>query len=137
MIKKFSKKIFAFTLSLLMILSGAIGFYTKNVQASPLSTMMSTHVPNSDWYMNEPTVGYGSTGTFVIQLQASLNEISWRLGIPKYNPGEVDGIFGSKTLAAVKAFQSDYNLSVDGIVGVMTWSTINEVLYYAKQGKRI
>ena len=32
----------------------------------------------------------------------------------------VDGIWGPKTLAAVKAFQRDYGLTVDGIVG--TWT---------------
>ena len=37
-----------------------------------------------------------------------------------YYTGKVDGIFGSKTLAAVKNFQRDYGLTVDGIVGPKT-----------------
>ncbi len=37
-----------------------------------------------------------------------------------YYTGQVDGIYGSKTVAAVKSFQRKYGLSVDGIVGPQT-----------------
>ena len=37
---------------------------------------------------------------------------------------DVDGIFGPKTEAAVRAFQHNENLSVDGIVGRQTWSAL-------------
>lgn len=36
----------------------------------------------------------------------------------------VDGIFGPKTEAAVKAFQKDKHLAVDGLVGPLTWSRL-------------
>lgn len=42
----------------------------------------------------------------------------------KYNVGPVDGIFGPKTEAAVKAFQTDQHLVVDGIVGRNTWKAL-------------
>jgi GH25 family lysozyme M1 (1,4-beta-N-acetylmuramidase) len=35
-----------------------------------------------------------------------------------------DGIFGTKTKAAVKAYQTRHNLNADGIVGVKTWSVM-------------
>lgn len=38
----------------------------------------------------------------------------------KYNPGSIDGIFGKKTEIATKNFQSDNNLTVDGIIGKRT-----------------
>jgi hypothetical protein len=44
-----------------------------------------------------------------------------------YNPGPIDGIFGSQSRAATRAFQSDMNdhdsagLSVDGLPGPQTW----------------
>jgi peptidoglycan hydrolase-like protein with peptidoglycan-binding domain len=37
---------------------------------------------------------------------------------------DVDGIFGPKTEAAVRAFQQNGNLSVDGIVGKQTWTAL-------------
>jgi peptidoglycan hydrolase-like protein with peptidoglycan-binding domain len=37
---------------------------------------------------------------------------------------EVDGIFGPRTEAAVRDFQRNENLSVDGIVGRQTWTAL-------------
>lgn len=41
-----------------------------------------------------------------------------------YDPGTIDGIFGSKTEDAVKAFQLENGLNPDGIVGKLTWAAI-------------
>lgn len=40
---------------------------------------------------------------------------------------DVDGIYGSGTAAAVKAFQSLFGLTADGVVGRATWAKLNEV----------
>ena len=56
---------------------------------------------------------YGSTGNEVRQIQTKLK--NWG-----YYNGSVDGIFGSRTLAAVKSFQRKNGLQVDGIVGEKT-----------------
>ena len=37
---------------------------------------------------------------------------------------DVDGIFGPRTEAAVRDFQSNENLAVDGIVGRNTWTAL-------------
>jgi peptidoglycan hydrolase-like protein with peptidoglycan-binding domain len=37
---------------------------------------------------------------------------------------DVDGIFGPRTEAAVRGFQQNENLSVDGIVGRQTWTAL-------------
>ncbi len=62
----------------------------------------------------------GSTGPSVVVIQTSLNRISQNYpAIPKIPT--VDGIFGSRTEAAVIAFQRIFGLTPDGIVGPGTW----------------
>ena len=56
---------------------------------------------------------YGSQGEEVRQIQTKLKRWGY------YN-GSVDGIFGSKTLTAVKLFQKKNGLTVDGIAGSKT-----------------
>lgn len=62
----------------------------------------------------------GSSGPNVVIIQTELNRISQNYpAIPKVTP--VDGIFGSRTEAAVRAFQGIFGLAQDGIVGKETW----------------
>lgn len=63
------------------------------------------------------TLKFGSRGADVTYLQQ-------RLTAKGYGVGSVDGIFGVKTLEAVKAFQAENNLVVDGIVGSKTWYSL-------------
>lgn len=60
---------------------------------------------------------YGSRGPQVQLLQLALD----RAG---FSPGELDGIFGSKTQNAVKKFQQSQGLTADGIVGRKTNSAL-------------
>ena len=55
---------------------------------------------------------YGSSGEDVKKLQETLNQNGYNL--------EPDGIFGNKTLAAVKDYQTKNGLAVDGIAGKNT-----------------
>ena len=62
----------------------------------------------------------GSSGPNVVVIQAELNRIAQNYpAIPKI--ATVDGIFGSRTEASVRAFQEIFNLNPDGIVGKATW----------------
>lgn len=70
---------------------------------------------------NLPTLRKGNTGEYVTLLQTKLLQKGYDLG--KYG---VDGDFGSATLAAVKQFQKDHGLTVDGVVGKNTWAALNE-----------
>lgn len=64
-----------------------------------------------------PMVYWGCTGDAVKTLQEKLNAKG-------FNSGSVDGIFGSKTYAAVLAFQKANGLAADGIVGSLTWGKL-------------
>ena len=64
-----------------------------------------------------PMVYWGCTGDAVKALQEKLNAKG-------FNSGNVDGIFGAKTYAAVTAFQKANSLGVDGIVGKLTWAKL-------------
>ena len=62
----------------------------------------------------------GSTGPNVVVVQVELNRIAQNYpAIPKL--ANVDGIFGSRTEAAVRKFQEVFDLDVDGVVGKATW----------------
>jgi|GEM_PF-2744086 len=65
----------------------------------------------------QPMVYRGSRGDAVRKLQELLNKKG-------FDCGAVDGIFGSKTYAAVVAFQKANGLSADGIVGPLTWGKL-------------
>lgn len=66
-----------------------------------------------------PTVRLGNVNAAVKTLQATLNEKRGAALV-------VDGNFGPKTLAAVKAFQlASGGLVVDGVVGPKTWAALD------------
>lgn len=64
--------------------------------------------------VNAREIERGSMGGAVRTLQAALNARG-------YNCGTVDGIFGTRTANACKAFQKDSGLVADGICGARTW----------------
>jgi len=65
----------------------------------------------------------GSTGPNVVVIQVALNRIAQSYpAIPKIPA--VDGVFGSRTEATVRAFQDVFDLTPDGIVGPATWYAI-------------
>lgn len=67
------------------------------------------------------TITKGARGELVKYLQRALTEAG-------YDVGEIDGIFGSGTLAAVKKFQRDTGLEADGKVGAKTWAAIKALV---------
>lgn len=69
------------------------------------------------------TIKKGSTGPDVVICQHDLIQLGYDLG-----PKGADGIFGTKTDAAVRAFQGSVGLPADGIVGKKTWAALNEAI---------
>ncbi len=54
-------------------------------------------------------------------VEKTVNEIQKRLAKLNYHHGNVDGIQGIETITAIRKFQADNFLLVDGIVGPDTW----------------
>lgn len=67
-----------------------------------------------------PLLREGARSSYVRFLQNLLQS--------KFIPtGNIDGIFGSQTLNAVRSFQQENNLTVDGIVGDNTWNALTSM----------
>mgnify|MGYP000960607172 CR=1 FL=1 len=62
----------------------------------------------------------GAAGEVVKELQAALTDKG-------LDVGKIDGVFGEKTLAAVKAFQQQAGLEPDGVVGPKTLLAVKEM----------
>lgn len=71
----------------------------------------------------------GSKGRRVRKLEKRLAFLRDRYG-KHYFAGKVDGKFGELTEKAVRRFQIDHKLKVDGVVGKYTWAQINAALRY-------
>lgn len=67
-----------------------------------------------------PLLREGNRGAYVTFLQQLLES-------NLYPVGGIDGIFGSRTLSAVRSFQSANNLTVDGLVGNNTWNALTNL----------
>ena len=63
----------------------------------------------------QPTLRNGSTGSDVEKLQKALVSAGYDVG-----KAGADGVYGSATAAAVKQYQKDHGLAVDGIAGKNT-----------------
>ena len=66
-----------------------------------------------------PLIRRGSLSNYVLIAQDDLNTLG-------YSTGGLDGIFGSATYNAVRAYQASRGLAVDGIVGCNTWRSLQE-----------
>jgi len=66
-------------------------------------------------------------GEDVTQLQ------TWLLALGFSSVGIADGVFGELTDSAVRQFQQNYNLTVDGVVGPVTWEALYKEVYNAPE----
>ena len=91
--------------------------YTMTTETIPATGGGYYYAPTAAVVPDMPMLYRGCTGDAVKTLQDKLNALG-------YNSGNVDGIFGAKTYAAVTAFQKANSLGVDGIVGKLTWGKL-------------
>ena len=90
---------------------------TNNIQSIPQS------------YPGSP-IRQGDSGTAVFTLQRQLNRIT--KDYPFLGKLTVDGVFGAKMTATVRAFQKQFNLTADGVVGRQTWYKISYIYVSVK-----
>ncbi len=70
--------------------------------------------------LGDRLLGRGSNGPEVKELQTRLTQLGYQLG-------SVDGKFGSKTESAVRLFQKEHGLRVDGLAGTQTISELKRL----------
>lgn len=68
-----------------------------------------------------PLLKKGSISNYVLIAQDDLNTLG-------YNTGGLDGIFWNQTLSAVRNYQTNVGLTVDGIIGCNTWRSLQEAV---------
>lgn len=80
--------------------------------------------PVPQYIQNRPLLKKGMSGrSDIVYLQTSLIRLGYSVG-----KCGADGRFGSDTDKAVRQFQKDHFLQVDGKVGIKTWSTLEELI---------
>ncbi|HAG57248.1 MAG TPA: spore cortex-lytic protein [Ruminococcaceae bacterium] len=114
--------VIAFQRSYGLVADGIVGQATWS-RLCEVSTQIATGTA-SDEYPGLP-LRIGSSGANVLKMQRYLNYIANTYpNIPRV---ATDGIFGNATRSAVMAFQRQFGLTADGIIGQQTWNRIVQV----------
>ena len=100
-------------------------YYGSDIEIVRTSNIQS--IPQS--YPGSP-IRQGDSGTAVFTLQRQLNRIT--KDYPFLGKLTVDGVFGSRMAATVRAFQKQFNLTADGVVGRQTWYKISYIYVSVK-----
>jgi hypothetical protein len=84
----------------------------------------------SDTSWRTSTLRYGSNNINVKRLEIFLKALN-------YNPGTINNIFDSNTRSAVKAFQSHFGLTSDGVVGTGTYNALINAHRFSKKSRTL
>ena len=107
-----------------LLSDGVVGKQTWNALYTQYQSLKSDIDQSANGYPGSP-VRIGATGDSVRRIQFWLRIISTNFSsIPAPT---VDGIFGAGTQTAVKAFQKEFGLTQDGIVGTDTWGMMYQI----------
>lgn len=109
----------AFRAEVAALLGQEIAAEVKTGNTAQTGQNVAQEAQNDRGGVNMPTIRKGDKGTAVKVLQRMLMAAGSTL--PKYG---ADGSCGAETVAAVKAFQTTHNLTVDGICGPLTWAAL-------------
>ncbi len=91
----------------------------------------ASHAPNYNYYalpltFHRPNPGYASNSTAFVQ--SRLMQLGYWVG-----PRGADGIMSQYTRNAIKQFQRDNELAIDGVVGKQTLSALDQIFADAGQ----
>lgn len=81
-----------------------------------IAAEVNKRLGNKDY---RPLLKKGMTGEYVKELQTDLVKLGYDIG-----KAGADGDFGADTERAVRLYQTEHDLSVDGVVGDGTWASI-------------
>ncbi|MNJ44414.1 spore cortex-lytic enzyme [Paenibacillus fonticola] len=102
-----------FATGLVLLLCGALFGAYRLWNNAPVLTERSEEPKSSLPVFSEQVIQYGAFGTDVYELQG-------RLGFLGFYHGKLDSYFGPKTQDALKWFQSEFGMKVDGLAGPKT-----------------
>lgn len=115
-------------------IAGAIGDYDENVYGfgprpnlawwGPTALPPAPPAPLVNWWLRMPEIRKGASGPAVRTLQGLLLARYFHLGTTGQARDGIDGNFGPLTDAAVRTFQGQAHLVIDGIVGPKTWPAL-------------
>jgi peptidoglycan hydrolase-like protein with peptidoglycan-binding domain len=94
---------------------------SKNSQNNPPFRAITKKKNDSEQNNQSSRIEICSSSDDVAEIQTKLRKLG-------YFRGPSTGFFGRVTETAVKKFQQDYNLEVDGVVGPQTLATLNKNL---------
>ena len=86
-------------------------------QVPPAPAARSSAATASTEILTRPLLKSGSRGAEVGELQSTLKLLG-------FYTGDVDGVYGKATIAAVIQFQQAAGLSADGVTGSATWNRL-------------
>ena len=108
----------AFTISAVTLMMLTLGSAAGAAESAPVAEVTSSY---DALFGSSAMLRLGSRGAAVVDLQTVLIDLG-------YDPGTADGIFGSRTSAAVRSFQSDSGITADGLVGRATRDALDTAL---------
>lgn len=101
---------------------------TPSTTPSTSGSTGSTSTSTKTYKLGDRIIKKGVAGDDVAELQAALVKLGYNLGTYGKNKDGVDGDCGTKTVQAIKDFQSAHGLSVDGQYGPKSHAKMQEVL---------
>lgn len=117
-----------------LAIPGAIGEYDESVYGfgprpslawwGTSAPVPAPPAPTADWWPTMPEIRQGASGPAVRTLQGLLLARYFHLGTTGQARDGIDGSFGPLTDAAVRTFQGQAHLVIDGIVGPKTWPAL-------------